>query len=41
MAWYWWVLIVVGAALIGALKMAAFKKIMAKKKAERQVEEED
>ncbi len=32
MAWYWWVLIILGVALIGAAKMAIFKKIMAKKK---------
>lgn len=41
MAWYWWILIIVGAALIGAAKMAVFKKIMAKKKAERPAEDED
>lgn len=41
MAWYWWILIVLGVALIGAAKMAVFKKIMAKKKAERPAEDED
>jgi hypothetical protein len=41
MAWYFWVLIIIGVVLIGAAKMAVFKKIMEKRKAQRPVDEED
>ena len=41
MAWYWWVLIAGAVVALGALKLVVFKKLMAKKKAERPEEDEE
>lgn len=41
MAWYLWVLIVIGIAALGALKLSVFKKIMAKRKEKAEAAEEE
>jgi hypothetical protein len=41
MAWYLWVLIVIGVVAIGALKLSVFKKIMAKRKEKADAAEEE
>ena len=41
MAWYWWILIVIGAGIIGWLKLSVFKRLAKRKKEERQAAEEE
>jgi hypothetical protein len=45
MEWYWWVLIVIGVAFVGYLKLKVWGQIMAnmkaKKEAQAKLEEED
>jgi len=41
MEWYWWVLIVIGAAIIGYFKLKIFKVIQEKKEKASAIEEED
>ncbi len=40
MEWYWWVLIVIAAAIIGSIKLRIWKMISVKKK-EKEAEPED
>ncbi|HPE35845.1 MAG TPA: hypothetical protein PK625_01745 [Spirochaetales bacterium] len=41
MAWYWWVVIIIGVIVVGAAKLTLFKKIMAKRSEHSPADDED